>query len=207
MSIPRSRRASSARLCRELGIQADYGPARKLLPFREASVRSLILVGRHPSDKKPVRLARRAAAAWQRMHAAAAADGITLIPLSGFRSIARQHRIIRRNLAHGRPLADILRFIAAPGFSEHHTGRAIDIGDPTDISIEDSFARTAAFRWLRRHAGKFGFVMSYPRRNRHGIGYEPWHWCWHPSAPHPGLLGPESASRPPLRPQGATAVC
>ena len=113
------------------------------------------------------------------MHAAAAADGITLIPLSGFRSIARQYRIIRRNLAKGRPLPDILRFIAAPGFSEHHTGRAIDIGDPTDVSIEDSFDRTAAFRWLRRRAGKFGFVMSYPRRNPHGIGYEPWHWCWH----------------------------
>jgi D-alanyl-D-alanine carboxypeptidase len=113
------------------------------------------------------------------MQSAAAADDITLYPLSGFRSIARQTRIIRTNLAAGREPSDLFRFVAAPGFSEHHTGRAIDIGSPEDVSVEEKFAHTAAFRWLRRHAGKFGFVMSYPRRNPHGIGYEPWHWCWH----------------------------
>jgi D-alanyl-D-alanine carboxypeptidase len=176
--MPRST-ARLAALHRSLGIPADYGRARHMRPFREANIPRLILVGRHPTDKKPIRLAPRAAAAWRRMRDTAAADGITLIPLSGFRSIARQTRIIRRNLANGRPLDDTLRYIAAPGFSEHHTGRAIDIGDPTDVSIEDSFERTPAFRWLRRHAAQFGFVMSYPRRNPHGIGYEPWHWCWH----------------------------
>lgn len=161
-----------------LGIPADYGAKRHMRAFREAKVTSLVLVGRHPSDRKPVRLAPRAAAAWRRMRAAATAEGITLIPLSGFRSIARQTRIIRRHLAAGRDPADLFRYVAAPGFSEHHTGRAIDIGDPTDVSIEDSFEHTPAFRWLRRRAKKFGFVMSYPRRNPHGIGYEPWHWCW-----------------------------
>jgi D-alanyl-D-alanine carboxypeptidase len=170
---------SLAALHRSLGIPSDYGRTRCMRAFREAKVASLVLVGRHPSDRKPVRLAPRAAAAWRRMQAAAAADGITLIPLSGFRSIARQTRIIRRHLAAGRDPADLFRYVAAPGFSEHHTGRAIDIGDPSDVSIEDSFERTPAFRWLRRHAAQFGFVMSYPRRNPHGIGYEPWHWCWH----------------------------
>lgn len=167
-------------LWKKLGIPADYGRTRRLRAFREATIASLVLVGRHPADKKPVRLAPRAAAAWRRMRAAATADGITLIPLSGFRSIARQTQIIRRHLATGRDPADLFRYVAAPGFSEHHTGRAIDIGDPSDVSIEDSFERTPAFRWLRRHAKKFGFIMSYPRRNPHGIGYEPWHWCWHP---------------------------
>ena len=167
-----------AALHRRLGIPADYAATRGMPVFREA--RRLVSVGRAPDDGKPVRLTPRAATAWRRMHAAAAAAGITLLPLSGFRSIARQTFLIRRKLATGRPLADILRYVAAPGCSEHHTGRAIDIGDPTDISVEDSFARTPAYRWLRRHAGQFGFVLTYPRRNRHGIGYEPWHWCWHP---------------------------
>jgi len=171
--------AALVALRRRLGIPADYGPSRQLRPFREADPRKLIFVGRDPSDGQAVRLAPRAAAAWRRMHAAAARDRITLLPLSGFRSVRRQTLLLRRKLATGRTLADILRYVAAPGFSEHHTGRAIDIGDPTDVSVEDSFARTPAFRWLRRHAGKFGFVMSYPRRNPHGIGYEPWHWCWH----------------------------
>jgi D-alanyl-D-alanine carboxypeptidase len=165
------------RLRTQLGIPADYAATRGMPAFREA--RRLVRVGRDPKDGRPVRLTPRAAQAWRRMRDAAAADGITLLPLSGFRSIARQTRLIRRNLAQGRPLDDILRYIAAPGYSEHHTGRAIDIGDPTDFSVEASFAGTPAYRWLRRHARRFGFVMTYPRGNRHGIGYEPWHWCWH----------------------------
>lgn len=170
--------ASLRSIRRSLGIPADYGAARGMTAFREA--RRLVFVGRDPSDGKPVRLALPAARAWRRMRAAAAADGVTLLPLSGFRSIARQTRLIRRHLANGRPLDDILRYIAAPGYSEHHTGRALDIGDPADVSVEESFARTPAYRWLRRRAGEFGFHLSYPRGNRHGIGYEPWHWCWRP---------------------------
>ena len=172
-------RRSLAALHRSLGIPPGYGRSRHLRAFREADPAKLVFVGRDPSDRKPVHLVPRAAAAWRRMRAAAAAQGITLIPLSGFRSLRRQTLLIRRKLATGRPLDDILRYVAAPGFSEHHTGRAIDIGDPTDINVEESFARTPAFRWLRRHAGDYGFVLSYPRRNPHGIGYEPWHWCWH----------------------------
>ncbi len=173
-----SRLKSLATLHRALGIPADYGRVRQLRAFREAQPASLVRVGRHPLEGRPVRLARPAAAAWRRMRAAAAADGITLLPLSGFRSVRRQTAIIRRNLAEGRDPADLFRYIAAPGYSEHHTGRAIDIGSPDDVSVEEKFGRTAAFRWLRRHAGKFGFIMSFPRRNPHGIGYEPWHWCW-----------------------------
>lgn len=172
------RYVSPARIRRALGIPASYGAARGMPMFREA--RRLHLAGRDPTDGKAVRLTPPAARAWRRMREAAAADGITLLPLSGFRSIARQTRLIRRHLANRRPLDDILRYIAAPGYSEHHTGRAIDIGDPADVSVEESFARTAAYRWLRRRAKEFGFTMTYPRGNRHGIAYEPWHWCWRP---------------------------
>ncbi len=167
-----------AALHRRLGIPAHYGASRHLRAFREVAAHRLILVGRDPTDGKPVRLTSRAAAAWRRMSLAAADDNIALLPLSGFRSVRRQTMLIRRKLATGRPLDDILRYVAAPGFSEHHTGRAIDIGTPEDVSVEASFARTAAYRWLRRHAATFGFSMTFPRRNPHGIGYEPWHWCW-----------------------------
>jgi D-alanyl-D-alanine carboxypeptidase len=168
-----------AQLARQLGIPANYGPSRHLRRYREAEVSRLVLVGRAADDGQRVRLAPRAAAAWYRMRDAAARDGITLLPLSGFRSVRRQTQNIRRKLAAGQTIADILRYVAAPGYSEHHTGRAIDIGSPDDVSVEEKFGNTAAFRWLRRHAGRFGFHMTYPRRNRHGFGYEPWHWCWH----------------------------
>ena len=182
MKPMKSRTSTPAAIRRSLGIPADYGHTRGLPPHREA--RRLVVAGRAPDDGKPVLLTPRAAAAWKKMRDAATRDGITLLPLSGFRSIARQTRLIRRKLATGRSLASVLRYVAAPGFSEHHTGRAIDIGDPSDSTVEASFARTPAYRWLRRRAREFGFVMTYPRGNRHGIGYEPWHWCWHRRQPH-----------------------
>ncbi len=166
-----------------LGIPTDYGRTRRLRLFREAAIARLVLIGRAADDGQPVRLTPRAAAAWRRMRDAAARVGITLLPLSGFRSVRRQTQNIRRKLAAGQTIADILRLVAAPGYSEHHTGRALDIGSPDDVSVEEKFGRTRAFRWLRRHAGGFGFQMSFPRRNPHGIAYEPWHWCWHARAP------------------------
>ncbi len=166
-----------ARLWARLGIPADYPRARGLPLQREAT--RLVLVARTPDDGKAIRLAPRAAAAWRRMQAAAAAEGLTLLPLSGFRSVARQAAIIRGHLANGRSLEDTLRFVAAPGCSEHHTGRAIDIGSPDEkVHFVAAFDRTREFRWLKKNAGRFGFTLSYPKNNPHQIGYEPWHWCW-----------------------------
>jgi D-alanyl-D-alanine carboxypeptidase len=112
---------------------------------------------------------------------AAADDSIELLPLSGFRSIRRQEEIIREKLRAGEPIAKILRLVAAPGCSEHHAGRALDVGARSHLGLDRGFARTKEFRWLKRHARRFGFVLSYPKNNRHRIAYEPWHWCWHPS--------------------------
>ena len=112
------------------------------------------------------------------MQAAAVRDGLTLLPLSAFRSVARQTVIIRRKLAAGQPITDILRVNAAPGCSEHHTGRALDLGSTQAMRLTTAFARTREFRWLKRNAATFGFHLSYPRGNRQGIAYEPWHWCW-----------------------------
>lgn len=167
---------SLRRLWQSLGIPADYA-RRRHLPLQRVA-RSLVSIGPAADDGKPVKLAPRAAAAWRRMRAAALEDRVHLLPLSGYRSVARQTRVIRRKLAAGESLEAILRFVAAPGCSEHHTGRAIDIGSPAHQQLDSDFARTAEFRWLRRHARRFGFHLSYPRQNRHGIGYEPWHWCW-----------------------------
>ncbi len=167
------------------GVPADVAArgARRLQ--REA--RRLVLIGRASDDGKILRLAPSAARAWRRMEAAAAKDGVTLLPLSAFRSVARQATIIRRKLARGQQIADILRVSALPGCSEHHTGRALDLGAPGHLKLETTFARTPEFRWLQRRAGEFGFRLSYPRHNPHGISYEPWHWCWHrrrlPAAP------------------------
>lgn len=161
----------------ELGLPADYAATRGLALQPEADEAALVTIAT-TDDARPIRLLPPAAVAWEKMHAAAHSAGLTLIPLSGFRSVARQAEIIRAKLAAGQPLAEILRFVAAPGYSEHHTGRALDLGAPGEPPLDESFARTAAFAWLSAHAESHGFHLSYPRENPHGIAYEPWHWCW-----------------------------
>lgn len=118
-----------------------------------------------------------AARAWRCMQAAALRDGIVLEAVSGYRSHDYQLGIVERKLARGLSLDAILEVNAAPGYSEHHSGRALDIGAPGEPPAEESFERTPAFAWLLRHAPGYGFTMSYPRDNPHGIVYEPWHWC------------------------------
>jgi len=168
------------RLWARLGIPADF--ARRAERRLQPEAKRLVFIGRTLDDNRILRLSPAAARAWRRMQAAAAEDGLTLLPLSAFRSVSRQTAIIRRKLARGQDIGTILRVNAVPGCSEHHTGRALDLGSPAHLKLEATFARTREFRWLRRHAGKFGFHLSYPRGNRQGIAYEPWHWCWRPAA-------------------------
>jgi D-alanyl-D-alanine carboxypeptidase len=95
--------------------------------------------------------------------------------------VARQREIVQRKLAKGLSWEEILRVSAYPGFSEHHTGRAVDVGSPENVRhLEESFELTAEYSWLVRRAEEFGFTQSYPR-GRSGVAYEPWHWLWRPS--------------------------
>mgnify|MGYP003498247014 CR=1 FL=1 len=160
----------------ELGLNADrYRAETGLQPVAEPM--QLEYAGRD-RYQRPLWLDYDTGKAWQRMHQAALADGVALHAISGFRSPFYQMAIFRRKLARGVTLEAILEVNAAPGFSEHHSGRAIDIGTRDEPAAEQSFEHTPAFNWLIRHAGRFGFRMSFPRGNPHGIGYEPWHWYW-----------------------------
>ena len=132
--------------------------------------------------RRPLWLHVDAARAWSHLHAAALRDGVVLDAISGYRSHDYQLDIFERKRARGQSVDEILTVNAAPGYSEHHSGLALDIGAPGEPPAEESFERTAAFAWLRDNAAGYGFVMSYPRDNPHGITYEPWHWRWHPAA-------------------------
>lgn len=126
--------------------------------------------------QRPLWLHIDAARGWRHMRDAALADGIVLDAISGYRSHDYQLGIFARKLARGLRVEEILAVNAAPGFSEHHSGLALDIGAPDEPPAEENFEATPAFAWLREHAGEHGFAMSYPRANPHGIVYEPWHW-------------------------------
>ena len=110
------------------------------------------------------------------MTIAAGADGVRLMLVSGFRSFDYQAELIRNKLAAGQSIQEILGVNAAPGFSQHHSGLAVDVATPGSRPLTEAFESTQAFEWLTENAESFGFQMSYPRDNADGFVYEPWHW-------------------------------
>lgn len=114
---------------------------------------------------------------WEAMRAQARVEGIELELVSAFRSVEYQCNLIRAKLDKGQVLEDILKVNAVPGYSEHHTGRALDLNTPGCEPLSAAFEQTPAFEWLCRNADQFSFTMTYPRDNPFGIIYEPWHWA------------------------------
>ena len=88
------------------------------------------------------------AAAFDRMEAAARADGVTLIINSAFRSNAEQAALFARNPDP--------KWVAPPGRSLHRLGTELDLGPP------------AAYGWLAANGERFHFTQRY--------SWEPWHW-------------------------------
>ena len=126
-----------------------------------------------------------AAERWSSMQASAMQDGIQLLLVSGFRSVDYQARLIRKKINAGQQIDEILSVNAAPGFSEHHTGQAIDIATPGSRPLTEEFEQTEAFAWLTKNAVNYGFSMTYPRDNPWGFIYEPWHWSLKDSPRNP----------------------
>ncbi len=126
-----------------------------------------------------LRLRSGAAQKFREMVAAASASGISLVPISGFRSLEEQ-RYLFFGIKEQRSQDTSKRaeVSAPPGYSEHHTGYAVDIGDGRvpGTNLSPSFETTAAFAWLQQNAPRYSFELSFPRDNPQGINYEPWHW-------------------------------
>lgn len=164
------------KLHEELGIPADYGQDACLPCYDEAL--DLVEVGPNLVGRMQ-RLTPGTAAKWQQMLEKAGSDGVRLLIVSGFRSFEYQAELIRGKLSAGLAIADILKVNAAPGFSQHHTGGAIDIATPGSRPLTEEFEHSEAFAWLTDEAQDFGFHMTYPRNNPYGFIYEPWHWAQH----------------------------
>lgn len=165
------------RLHAELGIPADYAAMRGIPTQAEATLLTPLGIDTQGRDQFATP---EAAAAWLALRDAAMADGITLQIVSVFRSVDYQTGIIRRKLAQGQRMDAILAVSAAPGYSEHHTGRTFDFTTPDSPALEEAFEATAAFAWLTAHAVRHGFIMTLPRGNPAGFIYEPWHWVYSP---------------------------
>ncbi|PZV13270.1 MAG: peptidase M15 [Pseudanabaena sp.] len=146
--------------------------------FSEAPANKLRTIGR-AADGYEIRLHEAAAKSYLKMAADANADGIDIVVISGFRTIAEQQELFFEiSKQRNQTPAQRAKVSAPPGHSEHHTGYALDIGDGAvpSANLSTSFEKTAAFQWLENNAAKYGFEMSFPPNNPQGVMYEPWHW-------------------------------
>lgn len=145
------------------------------LPYEEAPAAELESITPDGSH----RLRKAAAQAYQEMEQAALASGVSLVPISTFRSVKEQETVFFEIKAQrGQVATKRAEVSAPPGYSEHHTGYAMDIGDgnmpSTNLSV--SFEQTQAFQWLKDNAAFYSFELSFPKNNPQGVSYEPWHW-------------------------------
>ncbi|WP_133764168.1 M15 family metallopeptidase [Amnibacterium kyonggiense] len=111
------------------------------------------------------------------MFAAAKRDGITLVSLSAYRSYATQTSIFDRNLRQlGRETT--LGLTARPGYSEHQTGLADDLGDGSSCDLAVCFESHPAAKWLAANSWRYGWILRYPLGYTKitGIQTEPWHF-------------------------------
>lgn len=158
------------------GLDARTGWDGRLLghfPYREVPEAERVAVA------PGLELQRDAAEALLAMQRDAANDGIELVLLSGYRSIAVQNTLFFGVKAERNQNAlERAKVSAPPGFSEHSTGYAVDLGDGRDpaTDLAPSFDQTEAFAWLQANAARYHFTLSFPRGNAQGVSYEPWHW-------------------------------
>lgn len=159
----------------QLGLLQHHLDACRMTREDEATV--LVDAGIDIFDR-PIQMTPGTERHWQQMRQHAANDNIELQIVSAFRSIKYQCGLFQRKLKSGIALEDILKVNAIPGFSQHHTGRALDLSTPGFEPLTESFEASRAFAWLTQHAIEHRFSLSYPRNNHQGIDYEPWHWAY-----------------------------
>jgi D-alanyl-D-alanine carboxypeptidase len=143
------------------------------LPYPEASTDELILYSPGIYVHKDIY------ENLKEMQFRAAQKGISLQLLSGYRSINLQRDIFYENKSIRNQTAVERSMVSAPpGYSEHSTGYAIDVGDGNfpNTHFEVEFEQTPAFKWMKKFATKYHFVLSFPPNNKQGVTYEPWHW-------------------------------
>ena len=123
-----------------------------------------------PTDYNPG-LTEETKKAFENMSRDAAKENISLFISSGFRSYNYQKTLYNGYVNRdGKKAAE--KYSARPGHSEHQTGLAIDVNNPSS-----SFINTKEAKWLEKNCWKYGFIIRYPKgkENITGYQYEPWH--------------------------------
>ena len=107
--------------------------------------------------------------------------GYKLTVASGYRTTDKQQSILDERVAgytaqgmsEQDARAEAANWVAAPGYSEHQLGLAVDLNDTSDGPTDG-----AAYQWLSQNAHRYGFILRYPadKTELTGTAYEPWHF-------------------------------
>lgn len=132
---------------------------------------------RSNSTEEETKMRDAAATGLEEMFAAAKKESINLLLASGYRSFTLQTSVYNRYVStQGQATADSQS--ARPGYSEHQTGLAVDVGAANrTCEIQSCFANTQEGKWVAENAYKYGFVVRYQNGTESTVGYiyEPWH--------------------------------
>ncbi len=133
---------------------------------------------------KSVKLVKEAADAFKKLSDDARALEYYIIGMSGYRTYAYQESLYNRYLQNDTQ-ENVDTYSARPGYSEHHTGLALDV--QTDSVSFSNFGQTKEYEWLLDNAHRYGFVIHYTSENQWITGYMPEEW-------HIRYLGVEAAT-------------
>ena len=113
---------------------------------------------------------------FKKMYNAAKNDNVSIFIASPYRSYSDQNSLYTYYVnTDGKQNADT--YSARPGFSEHHTGLAMDLIPEYGLDL-DTFENSDGFKWMQENAYKYGFILRYPKDKEYITGYiyEPWHY-------------------------------
>lgn len=150
------------------------------MPKKEHYVNGVLIANKvypMPQNFKPGE-SKEAREAFNKLNSKAKKAGFEFDAFSTYRSFDRQKELYDSYVARdGQKQADT--YSARPGFSEHQTGLAFDIGEvgKTEDYADDHFGKTEAGNWLAAHAHEFGFIIRYPEGKQEITGYK--HESWH----------------------------
>ena len=127
-------------------------------------------------SKRIGKLKKEAYRAFKKMYKDAEEEELYLYISSPYRSYSRQ-KTLYTNYSNIDGTKEADKYSARPGYSEHQTGLAFDLGTASNHNIND-FASSNEFEWVNKNAYKYGFILRYPYGKTYITGYiyEPWHY-------------------------------
>ena len=135
--------------------------------------RDLVDIDTKYASENDLKCSRIALNAYRNMQEAALKEGYEITINSAYRSYQDQEELVNtyQNL-YGEEYVN--KFVARPGFSEHQTGLAFDIGSKK-VNV---FANSKEYDWMLENAHKYGFILRFPKKYENITGFrsEPWHY-------------------------------